>query len=80
MHDATGDALVEGGYLVLTTRGALFPDLPDNPRLAALIAAWVPLIHGLVMAVPISGREAVDARRRTTRPILGEAAEQLPDD
>jgi AcrR family transcriptional regulator len=45
------------------TAATLFPDQTEDPRFPGLIAATVSLIQGLVMEIPIAGRQAVDARR-----------------
>ena len=57
----------------------MFPERAEDPRFPGLIDAAVSLIRGLVMAIPISGREAVDARWETIKPLLLQAAEQLLD-
>ena len=67
------------GAIISATAGALFPDQADDPRFPALLDTAVSLIRGLVMAIPISGREAVDARWRAIRPVLTQAAAQLLD-
>lgn len=59
---------------------ALFPDQIDEPRLPALLDASVSLIRGLVMAIPIWGKPAVDARWQAIKPLIAEAAAQLLDD
>jgi AcrR family transcriptional regulator len=68
------------GAIIATTAQALFPDVGDDERLTALLDAAVSLIRGLVMALPIWGREIVDARWQAIKPILLEAAAQLLDD
>jgi len=67
------------GAIIYTTAGALFPDVSDDPRFPALLDAAVSVIRGLVMAIPVAGREAVDARFKAIRPILLEAAGSLLD-
>lgn len=57
----------------------LVPELVDDPRFPALLDAAISLIRGLVLAMPISGREAVDARWKAIKPILSEAAANLLD-
>ncbi len=67
------------GAIIATTATALFPDLADDDRLAALLDASVSLIRGLVMALPIWGPEAVNARWEAIKPILLESAGRLLD-
>lgn len=67
------------GAIIYATAGALFPDQAEDPLFPALIDTAVSLIRGLVLAIPISGREAVDARWRAIRPILIQAAGRLLD-
>lgn len=63
--------------ILLTTAAALFPDESERPEFPALLDASVSLIRGLVMAVPVAGREAVDARWRAMKPVLLAAADEL---
>ena len=65
--------------IIVAAASTLFPDLPEDPRFPALIDAAISRIRGLVMAVPVSGREAVDARWETIKPLIIEASEQLLD-
>ena len=67
------------GAIISATAGALFPEVDDDARLAALMDAAVSLIRGLVMAIPIWGPSAVHARWEAIKPILLEAAAQLLD-
>jgi AcrR family transcriptional regulator len=67
------------GAIIDTTAQALFPDMARDVRLGALIDASVSLIRGLVMALPIWGREVVDARWEAIKPIILQAAAQLLD-
>jgi AcrR family transcriptional regulator len=62
------------------TAATLHPELADDPRFPALIAATVSLIQGLVMEIPIAGRKAVNARWKLIKPILLESAGQLLDE
>lgn len=57
----------------------LFPAHAADPRFPALIDGAVSLIRGLVMAIPISGRDVVDARWRTIKPLLLQSAAELLD-
>lgn len=61
------------------TAGALFPEQAEDPSFPALIDATLALIRGLVIAMPISGREALDARWEAIKPILLDAASDLLD-
>jgi AcrR family transcriptional regulator len=62
------------------TAVTLFPEHHEDPRFPALIDASVSLIRGLVMAIPISGREVVDARWQTIKPLLLQSAAQFLDE
>jgi AcrR family transcriptional regulator len=68
--------------IIDTTVRALFPGLEGegDERLAALLDASVAVIRGLVMALPVWGREAVDARWAAIKPILLDATAQLFDE
>jgi AcrR family transcriptional regulator len=57
----------------------LFPDQSEDPRFPALLDLAVSLIRGLVDAIPVWGREAVDARWEAIKPLVVEAAGQLLD-
>lgn len=59
--------------------GALFPKHAEDPRFRALIATAVSLIQGLVMEIPVAGRRTVNARWKTIKPVLIEAAGRLLD-
>lgn len=61
------------------TAGALFPEQAEDASFPALIDATMALIRGLVIAMPISGRGALDARWETIKPILLQAAGDLLD-
>jgi AcrR family transcriptional regulator len=65
--------------ILFETATALFPELAGDPRLGALIDGSVSLIRGLVMAIPIWGRDVVDARWEAIKPILLESAASLLD-
>jgi len=65
--------------ILMATAGTLFPEHHEDPRFPALIDASVSLIRGLVMAIPISGREVVDARWEAIKPLLLDAAAQFLD-
>jgi AcrR family transcriptional regulator len=65
--------------ILMTTANALFPDEAGAPEFPAMIDAAVMVIRGLVMAIPINGRTAVDARWEAIKPLLDAAAERLLD-
>ena len=65
--------------IIVTTASTLLPDLADNPRFIGLIDAAVSLIRGLVMAIPVVGREIVDARWEAIKPLIVEASSQFLD-
>jgi AcrR family transcriptional regulator len=65
------------GSILITTAQALIPDQAGHPHLPPLVDAYVALIRGLVMAIPIWGRENVDARWRAIKPLIIESAAQL---
>jgi AcrR family transcriptional regulator len=65
--------------ILLATSATLFGELAADPRFPALIDASVSLIRGLVMAIPISGRQVVERRWQTIKPLLLEAAAGLLD-
>ncbi len=69
------------GAIIATTAKALFPNLEDerDERLAALLDASVSIIRGLILVLPVWGREAVDARWAAIKPLLLEATAQLLD-
>ena len=68
------------GTILLVTASTLFPEQADDPRFPALIDTAVCLIRGLLVGIPISGREAVDARWEAMKPLLLETAAQLLDE
>jgi AcrR family transcriptional regulator len=65
--------------ILMATAGTLFPDQAAAPDFPALIDATVSLIRGLVMAIPVSGRETVDKRWTAIRPLISRAAAELLD-
>lgn len=65
--------------ILMATASTLFPDQAEDPDFPALIDAAVSLIRGLVMAIPVSGRSAVDRRWQAIRPLLSRAAAELLD-
>ena len=66
--------------IIMATATTLFPDQAEDPRFPALIDTTVSLIRGLVLAIPISGRAAVDARWKAIKPILLESTARLLDE
>lgn len=48
----------------------LFPELADDPRFAALVETALAVIRGLVVTIPISGREEIDARWQAGKPVM----------
>jgi AcrR family transcriptional regulator len=67
------------GSIFIATAAALFPEEAEDPRFPALIDATISLIRGLVVGIPISGREVTDARFRAMKPMLLQAAADLLD-
>jgi AcrR family transcriptional regulator len=69
------------GAIIETTLQTLFPHLEGgaDERLAALLDACVSAIRGLVMILPVWGRETVDARWQAIKPILLDATARLLD-
>lgn len=65
--------------ILSVTAAQLFPDQAEDPAFSALIDAAVSTIRGLVMAIPIWGREAVDARWEAIKPLLVRSAAALLD-
>ncbi len=63
--------------IIVSTTGALFPELLDDPRLPALLDAAVSLIRGLVLAIPVWGHEAVTARWEAIKPIMLDATARI---
>lgn len=68
------------GRVLLSTSQAMMPELAEDRRLAALIDAAIALVRGLVIAIPVWGREAVDARWRAIKPLVVDAAAHMLDD
>jgi AcrR family transcriptional regulator len=69
------------GAIIATTAKALFPNLEDrrDERLAALLDASISIIRGLIMVLPVWGRDAIDARWAAIKPLLLDATAQLLD-
>ena len=64
---------------LMATAEALLPDLVSDPDFPALIDAGLALIRGLVMSIPVAGRDAVEERWQAIRPVLSRAAGELLD-
>lgn len=67
------------GEIILATVAAVFPEVEAVERLAAMVHAAVALIRGLVLAIPIWGSAAIDARWAAIEPLLLEMLEQILD-
>ena len=65
--------------IIVQTAAVLFPGEVGDARFPALLDAAVALIRGLVLEIPIWGKEAIDARWRAVKPLLIEAATALMD-
>lgn len=66
--------------IIVNTARALVPELADDSRLAALIDAAVSLIRGLVLAIPVWGRDPVTARWEAIKPLILDATAQFLGD
>lgn len=67
------------GDLIDVTAAALFPTQSEDPEFPVLLEVVVTLIRGLVLAIPVSGRDVVDARWASMRSVLLRAAADLFD-
>ncbi|MGK2938198.1 MAG: TetR/AcrR family transcriptional regulator [Solirubrobacteraceae bacterium] len=67
------------GAIILTTVAAVFSQADADDELDAMVHAAVALIRGLVMAIPIWGRAAIDARWAAIKPLLLRAFEPVLD-
>jgi AcrR family transcriptional regulator len=65
--------------ILMAAATAVVGDLVDDPDFPALVDTGASVIRGLVLAIPVSGREAVEARWQAIRPILNVAAGHLLD-
>ncbi len=54
-------------------------DLMDHPDFPALLETGLSVIRGLVVTIPVSGREEADARWESIRPVLNRLASELLD-
>jgi AcrR family transcriptional regulator len=66
--------------IIAAAASTLFPDQSDDPRFPALLDLAIALIRGLVDAIPVWGRDAVDVRWQAIKPIVIEAAGRLLDE
>ncbi len=66
--------------IIAAAASTLFPDQSDDPRFPALLDLTISLIRGLVDAIPVWGRDAVDVRWQAIKPIVIEAAGRLLDE
>ena len=65
--------------MVLATASAVLGDLVEHPDFMALMETGLSVIRGLVMTIPVSGRDAADERWDAIRPILNRTASELLD-
>lgn len=65
--------------IIVNTAAALFPELGNDQRLPALLDAGVSLIRGLVLAIPVWGKEAVTERWQAIKPIFLDATSKILD-
>lgn len=63
--------------VMLAAATAVLGDLVEHPDFPAVLDTGLSLIRGLVMAIPVSGRKAVDQRWETIRPIISQTATEL---
>jgi AcrR family transcriptional regulator len=66
--------------IIAAAASTLFPDQSEDPRFPALLDLAISLIRGLVDAIPVWGRDAVDVRWQAIKPIVIEAAGRLLDE
>lgn len=66
--------------ILAATSATLFPNQLDSPEYPVLLDASITLIRGLLLAIPISGREEVERRWAAIKPLLLEAADQFFED
>jgi AcrR family transcriptional regulator len=65
--------------ILMAAATAVVPDVVDDPVFPALVDTGASVVRGLVMAIPVSGRDAVEERWKAIRPILSAAAGDLLD-
>ena len=67
------------GVLIGSTAALLFPDQARDPEFPVLLEVTVSLIRGLIVAIPVSGRDVVEQRWAAMKPVLLRAAADLLD-
>ena len=65
--------------IIVGTARTLVPELAGDERVGALIDSAVSLIRGLVMAIPVSGLDEVEARWERIKPLILQATKELLD-
>jgi AcrR family transcriptional regulator len=65
--------------VIVGTAAALFPSESSNEAFLSLVDLAVSTICGLITAIPITGREAVDARWQALKPLLLQTAAGVLD-
>src|SRR3954447_4435162 len=63
--------------LVMATANAMLPRLVDHPDFPVFVDAGMAIIRGLVMAIPVWGRETIEAQWKGIRPVLTRTAGDL---
>ena len=63
--------------VMMAASAPVLGELVDHPEFPALLETGLSVLRGLVMAIPVSGREAVDARWEAIRPILNRTATEM---
>lgn len=63
--------------LLIATAEVLFPDESRTERFPVVLDVAVTILRGLVMAIPVSGRRAVDARWKAMKPVILLAADDI---
>ena len=65
--------------MMMAMTASVAPDLVDDPEVPALSDTGLSLIRGLVMAIPVWGRDAVEERWQAIRPVLNRTVGQILD-
>ncbi len=71
---ALRDLELRVAQLILAAAAEVLPDETADPRFPVFIDGVYQLIRGLVMGIPVWGKEAIDARWALIRPVLLEAS------
>jgi AcrR family transcriptional regulator len=66
--------------VMLAATTAVLGDIVDHPSFPALLETGLSTVRGLVMAIPVSGRDVVEERWRSIRPILARAGDDVLGD